>query len=166
MHLAVRPDPRALLPSLAVTAALALAGLAAALVGGIVMGWAVFAVLGWLAVGTALRLTRPGPALSIGPDGLVDHRRDVSIRWDEVESLRTVNRRALFGPTPLLELVPRTRFTQPRAALLAAVARGDLAVVDARDTSRHMIDLRHLDHTPEEVMSAIRTNRTAATPPG
>lgn len=164
MHLAVRSDPRALLPGLAVTTLLALAGLVAALAAGIAMGWLLFAVLGWLALGTAVRALRRGPVLSIGPDGLVDHRRDASIRWSEIESLRTLDRRAIFGPTPLLELVPRTRFTQPRPALYKAVATGALALVDARDTSRHMIDLRHLDHTPEEIMSTIRANRTAAAP--
>ncbi|HWT91876.1 MAG TPA: hypothetical protein VN238_02685 [Solirubrobacteraceae bacterium] len=164
MHLAVRLVPRALLPNLAVTTALALLGLAAAVAGGIAMGWLLFAVMGWLAAGAAVRSLRRVPVLSIGPDGLVDHRRDVSIRWSEIESLRTLDRRAVFGPTPLLELIPKTSFTQPRSALWLAVLRGDLAVVDARDSSRHMIDLRHLDHTPEDVMAAIRANRDVAAP--
>lgn len=138
---------------------LSLIGLGVALAAGVLVGWLLFAVMAWLAGGAILRAARRGPVLSIGPDGLVEHRRDVSVRWDELASLRTVDRRALLGKTPLLELVPERTFDQPRGPLVAAVLRGDVAMVDARDDKRLMIDLQHLDATPEEVMAAIRAAR-------
>jgi hypothetical protein len=39
------------------------------------------------------------------------------------------------------------------------VLRGDLALADARDDRRLMIDLRHLDATPEQVLAAARGHR-------
>lgn len=164
MQHTVHVESRALAPQILGALALALAGLAAALIAGVVVGWLVFAIMAWLAVGATLRAGRRSPVLSIGPDGLVEHRRDVSVRWDEIDSLRTVDRRALLGKTPLLELVPRTAFDQPRGPLLAAVLRGDVAVVDARDDERLMIDLQHLTATPEEVMAAIREARGTPAP--
>ena len=164
MQTTFRSESRALVPQILGAAALAVAGLVAALAAGVVVGWLVFALMAWLAAAAVLRAARKGPVLSIGPDGLVEHRRDVSVRWDEIASLRTVDRRRLLGTSPLLELVPQTRFDQPRSALVAAVLRGDVAMVDARDDARMMIDLQHLDATPEDVMAAIREARGVPAP--
>lgn len=164
MQATVHVASRQLLPEVVLTAALAIVGIAAAVLTGFAMAWVLFAFMTWFAVAAVVRARRRGPVLSIGPDGLVEHRRDVSVRWDELESLRTVDRRGLRGAKPLLELVPKRPFHQPRGALLAAVLRGDIAVVDARDRSRIMIDLRHLRATPEEVMALIRSARGVPAP--
>ena len=81
------------------------------------------------------------------------------MRWDEVERMRTVDRRIVFVKVALLELVPRGRFVRDRGALVRAVLRGDVAFTDARNDERLMVDVQHLDRTPEEILEAARLHR-------
>jgi hypothetical protein len=156
-----RYDRAKLRPGLALATALLAVGVAAALAG-VAMGWVLGAFMLWSAAGLARRLLRGDPVLTIDDDGVHDHRIPVELPWADLESMRTVDRRALLRTVPFLELVPRGPLRRSRSSLLRAVLRGDVAVVDARNADRLMLDLQHLDRTPEEVMAAAREHRGLA----
>ena len=160
MSLEARIVPRRVAPALVASVALLAVGVAAALAG-VGMGWVLAAFMVWTTVGLARRMRRSEPVLTIDDTGVRDHRVPVAVGWDEVERVRTVDRRVVVAKVPLLELVPRGRFAREGRALARAVLRGDLAFADARDDTRVMIDLRHLDATPEQVMAAVREHRPA-----
>jgi hypothetical protein len=126
---------------------------------GVVMGWVLAAFMAWVALGTVRRLLRRAPVLTIDARGVTDHRIPVTIAWSDVERMRTLDRRVLVQRIPMLELVPVRPLVRSTWAVLRAVLRGDLAVVDARDASRLVVDLQHLDATPEEVLAAARACR-------
>jgi hypothetical protein len=133
-------------------------GVAAALFG-VVMGWLLAAFMAWVALGIVRRLLRRDPVLTIDERGVTDHRIPVTIAWPDVDRMRTLDRRVLLQKIPMLELVPVRPLTRDTGLVLRAVLRGDLAVVDARDASRLVVDLQHLDATPEEVLAAARQAR-------
>jgi hypothetical protein len=153
-----RYAPRRILPHLLVALAFLALGLATA-VAGVTMGWVLAAFMLWSAVGLARRMRRADPVLTVDADGVHDHRIPVTVRWDQVERMRTVDRRVVFAKVPFLELVPRGRFVRGWWSLTGAVLRGDISFVDARDDERLMFDLNHLDVTPEQVLDAARVHR-------
>jgi hypothetical protein len=126
---------------------------------GVVMGWVLAAFMAWSAAGVLRRLLRRDPVLTVDATGVHDHRIPVTIAWQDVERMRTVDRRVLLQRIPLLELVPVRPLTRDTGSVLRAVLRGDLSVVDARDASRLVVDLQHLDATPEQVLAAARAAR-------
>ena len=126
---------------------------------GVVMGWALAALMAWSGAGVVRRLRRRGPVLTIDAAGVHDHRIPTHIAWADVERMRTLDRRVLLSRVPMLELVPARPLTRDTGSVLRAVLRGDLSVVDARDASRLVVDLQHLDATPEEVLAAARAAR-------
>ena len=126
---------------------------------GVVMGWLLAAFMAWAALGIVRRLLRRAPVLTIDGRGVTDHRIPVTIAWADVDRMRTLDRRVLVQRIPMLELVPVRPLTRDTGSVLRAVLRGDLAVVDARDASRLVVDLQHLDATPEEILAAARTAR-------
>jgi len=138
-------------------------GVSAALTG-VWMGWVLAAFMTWTAATLLRRMRRTGPVLTVDARGVHDHRVPMSLGWDRVASMRTVDRRVVFSKVPLLELVPAAPVDRDRGILVRAVLRGDLSFVDARDRSRLMFDLRHLDVTPEEVLAAAREHRAGWTP--
>jgi hypothetical protein len=123
------------------------------------MGWVLAAFMGWAAFGIARRMLRRSPALTIDTAGVHDHRIPAQIAWHEVDSMRTLDRRVLVTKVPMLELVPKRPLTRSVPSVLRAILRGDVSVVDARDASRLVIDLQHLDATPEQVLEAARRAR-------
>jgi hypothetical protein len=131
---------------------------AAALLG-VVMGWLLAAFMAWTAFGIVRRLLRRAPVLTIDAGGVTDHRIPATIAWADVDRMRTLDRRVLLHRIPMLELVPARPLVRDTWSVLRAVLRGDLAVVDARDASRLVVDLQHLDATPEEVLAAARLSR-------
>jgi hypothetical protein len=153
-----RYDPARLRPGLLLALALLAAGVASALAG-VLMGWVLAAFMLWSGAGLVRRLLRRGPVLTIDAEGVHDHRLPAELPWRDVESMRTLDRRTLLRSVPFLELVPRGPLRRDRGSLLRAVLRGDVAVVDARDAGRLMVDLQHLDRTPEELMAAAREHR-------
>jgi hypothetical protein len=125
------------------------------------MGWVLAAFMAWVAFGVVRRLVRREPVLTVDERGVTDHRIPVTIAWPDVERMRTLDRRVLVQRIPMLELVPVRPLTRDTGSVLRAVLRGDLAVVDARDASRLVVDLQHLDATPEQVLAAARELRQA-----
>jgi len=160
MTFEARVSPRRIAPALGGTVLLLAIGLAAALAG-VAMGWVLAAFMLWSAAGLARRMRRRDPVLTIDAAGVRDARLPVAVAWDEVERLRTVDRRVMLSKVPLLELVPKGRFDRDRSQLVRAVLRGDVSLADARDEARLMLDLRYLDVTPEQVMAAVREHRPA-----
>jgi hypothetical protein len=156
-----RYDRAKLRPGLVLALALLAVGVAAALAG-VAMGWVLAAFMLWSALGLARRLLRAEPVLTIDERGVRDHRIPADLPWRDVERMRTVDRRALLRTVPFLELLPRGPLARSRGSLLRAVLRGDIAVVDARNGDRLMLDLQHLDRTPEELMAAAREHRGLA----
>jgi len=151
----------AIAAALTTTGALAAVGAASALAG-VAMGWVLAAFMLWSAAGLLRRVRRRDPVLTIDAHGVRDHRLPAELPWADVERMRTVDRRTLLRTVPFLELVPRGPLRRSRGSVLRAVLRGDVAVVDARDAERLMLDLQHLDRTPEEVMAAAREQRGLA----
>jgi hypothetical protein len=165
LTLHARYVPRRLLPGLAASLAFAAIGVLTAVLAGQIMGWILAAFMLWSA-GTALtKIQRRDPVLTVDDSGVHDHRVPATIGWDEVESMRTVDRRVVFVKVPLLELVPSDDHKRDRRPMLGAVVRGDIAFVDARDDGRLMVSLHHLDRTPEEILAAARAHRAAAAQP-
>ena len=157
--LTARYVPRRLVPGLIASVALAAAGVLTALVG-VIMGWILAAFMLWSVANALTRLGRRDPVLTLDATGLTDHRVPRTVRWDDVASMRTVDRRVVLVKVPLLELVPEEPVQRDGRAMLGAVVRGDIAFVDARDDDRVMVDLKHLDRTPEEILGIARTLRT------
>ena len=150
--------PSRLVPGLGASAALAALGVATALAG-VAMGW-ILAVFMFWSVGNALtKMRRSEPVLTLDRGGVTDHRIPLHVAWEDVASMRTVDRRVVFTRVPLLELVPTATAERDPKALIGAVFRGDIAFADARNRDRVMIDLRFLDVTPEEVLAAARALR-------
>jgi hypothetical protein len=123
------------------------------------MGWVLAAFMAWTTAGIVRRLLRRAPVLTIDGDGVHDHRIPVTIAWPDVERMRTLDRRVLVQRIPMLELVPVRPLTRDTGSVVRAVLRGDLSVVDARDAARLVVDLQHLDATPEQVLAAARAAR-------
>ena len=150
--------PSRLVPGLGASTALAALGVATALAG-VTMGW-ILAVFMFWSVGNALtKMRRRDPVLTLDASGATDHRIPLHVAWEDVASMRTVDRRVVFTKVPLLELVPTAAAERDPKAMIGAVFRGDIAFADARNRDRVMIDLRFLDVTPEEVLAAARALR-------
>jgi hypothetical protein len=158
-HLQARYVPRRLVPGLVAAVAFAAIGVGAALAG-LAMGWVLAAFMVWTVANLVRRMRRRAPVLTLDAAGIHDHRIPAEVRWPEVARMRTVDRRVALARVPLLELVPTGPFRRDRRSLVAAVLRGDIAFVDARDDRRLMFDLRHLDVTPEQVLAVARAHRT------
>ena len=159
--LEARYEPRRLVPGLAVSAGLAAVGVVSATVG-VTIGWLLAIFMLWSVANTLTKMRRREPVLTLDGSGATDHRVPLHVAWDDVASMRTVNRRALlFAKIPLLELVPNTPGRRDAKTMIGAVLRGDIAFGDARNHERVMMDLRYLDATPEEVMAAARALRRA-----
>jgi hypothetical protein len=150
--------PGRLLPGLLLALLLAVAGLVTALLG-VIMGWILAAFMLWSAANAIRKMSGPDPVITVDETGVTDHRLPRHTAWEDVESMRTVDRRVVLVKVPMLELVPRAPLQRDGRAMVGAVARGDIAFVDARDDDRVMIDLRYLDVTPEEVLAAARALR-------
>ena len=159
MPLEARYVPRRVLPALLVAIALFALGVGTAFIG-VWMGWILAAFMLWTVWCMQRRYQRKDPVLTLDPERVTDHRIPQGIAWSDVRSMRTVNRRVTVVKVPLLELVPETPLPRDGRALARAVLRGDIAFADARDRDRLMIDLRHLDRTPEEVLAAAREHRS------
>ena len=159
MTFEARVVPRRAVAAGVVNAALLVLGLVAALAGDVSMGWVLAAFGVWSTASVARRSLRRGPAVTIDEHGVRDHRVPSSIAWADVERVRTVNRRVVFQQIPLLELVPRAPIARERGVVARAVLRGDVAFADARNRERMIVDLQHLDRTPEEVLAAVREHR-------
>jgi hypothetical protein len=108
----------------------------------------------------------PDPVVTVDETGVTDHRLPRHTAWEDVESMRTVDRRVVLVKVPLLELKPAQPLERDGREMVGAVARGDIAFVDARDDDRVMVDLRYLDVTPEEVLAAARAFRSSVQPHG
>lgn len=156
--LQARYVPGRLVPGLLASAVLAALGLVTALAG-VAMGWILAAFMLWSVANALTKMRRRDPVLTLDGSGVTDHRVPLQIRWNDVASMRTVDRRVVFAKVPLLELVPSEPGPHDARAMIGAVARGDIAFADARNRDRVMIDLRHLDVTPEQVLAAARVLR-------
>jgi hypothetical protein len=156
--LRARYVPGRLLPGLLLAVVLTAAGVLTALAG-VVMGWILAAFMLWSAANAISKMRRRDPVITVDETGVTDHRLPRHIPWQNVASMRTVDRRVVLVKVPLLELVPHEPLTRDGKAMLGAVVRGDIAFVDARDDDRVMVDLRYLDVTPEEVLAAARALR-------
>lgn len=158
MTFEARYEPRRLVPGIAISVLLFAAGVVAAFAG-VWMGWILAAFMLWTIANQLRRYHRPDPVLTIDATGATDHRVPRAVAWPAVTSMRTVDRRVVGQKVPLLELVPADGYERDGRALAIAVLRGDLSLADARDRDRVMIDLRHLDRTPEQVLAAAREHR-------
>jgi hypothetical protein len=150
--------PRRLVPGLSASLVLAAAGVVTAL-SGVVMGWILAAFMLWSTANAITKMRRREPVLTLDEAGVRDHRVPFDVRWEQVASMRTVDRRVVLVKVPLLELVPTAPVVRDRRQLIGAVVRGEIAFVDARDDDRVMVDLSHLDVTPEDVLAAARSLR-------
>jgi hypothetical protein len=153
-----RYEPRRLVPGIAISVVLFAVGVVAGYAG-VWMGWVLGAFMLWTIANQLRRYHRTEPVLTLDDTGATDHRVPRAIAWDQVQSMRTVDRRVVGQKVPLLELVPAGELDRDGRALAVAVLRGEVSLADARDTSRVMIDLRHLDATPEQVLAAARAHR-------
>ena len=156
--LEARYVPKRLVPGLGASTALAALGVVTALAG-VGMGWILAVFMLWSVANTLTKLRRRDPVVSLDELGVTDHRVPLHIAWENVGSMRTVNRRVVFTKVPLLELVPSEPIDRKPAELIGAVFRGDIAFSDARNRDRVMIDLRFLDRTPEEILATARALR-------
>jgi hypothetical protein len=159
MPFEARYEPTKLRLGIVLSVVLFVAGVLAAYAG-VWMGWILGAFVLWTLANQLRRYHRDEPVITIDDAGATDHRVPRAVPWDAVESMRTVNRRVVGVKVPLLELVPTDAGVgRDGKALAAAVLRGDIAFADARDDTRVMFDLRHLDVSPEQVLAAAREHR-------
>jgi hypothetical protein len=133
--------------------------LATALATAIAMAWIAAAFFAWSTWAAARRLLRRDPVVTIDAAGIADHRDGRRVAWEDVEGLRTLDRRVMLGRVAFLEVVPREPLPVEVGARVRAVLRGDQSVVDARDPRRLMVEARHLDHAPEALLAAARAHR-------